>query len=125
MAWRTSTTPGRSPVHIEPARPDEVQDPVADDRPDVSGVARRQNGTVATSEAAAVLGGRGGRVKAKRVWHLLLRCQLSSNARVTMRLALSSSFVASSSSLNERMALGHCFAVNTGLLCFVRSYSAT
>ena len=58
---------GGAQVAVEVLPADELPPPVADQRPNVSGVARRQDGTVATSEAAAELGRRGGQQKAKRV----------------------------------------------------------
>lgn len=46
---------------------DETPHPVADPREPLSGVDRRQNGTVASPQAAAELGRRGGQVRAARV----------------------------------------------------------
>ena len=54
-------------VRIEVPPADEASPALPDARPDISGLARRQNGTVATPEAAAALGRVGGQVKAKRV----------------------------------------------------------
>jgi hypothetical protein len=57
---------GTGPV-VEVLPPDELPAPVPAEPTPLSGVDRRQNGTVATPEAARALGARGGRVKAKRV----------------------------------------------------------
>lgn len=54
-------------MRVEVLPPDELPEPVAAHDDDVSGVTRRQDGTVATTEAARALGSRGGRVKAKGV----------------------------------------------------------
>jgi hypothetical protein len=58
---------GQDALRVEVLQPDEQPFPVADERPDVSSVKRAADGTVATPEAAAALGARGGRAKAKRV----------------------------------------------------------
>lgn len=67
MPLRRSKRDDRNLVHVEVTRPNEALPPVPDPQDPISGVERRQNGTVATSEAAAKLGRKGGRVKAKRV----------------------------------------------------------
>jgi hypothetical protein len=54
-------------VRIELPPADELSPPVPDDSPELGSVARRRNGTVVSSEAARVLGAKGGRVKARRV----------------------------------------------------------
>lgn len=66
-ALRAGHGTGAGVPRIEQAPPDEKPAPVPDPRPAVSGVNRRQNGTVSTPEAAALLGRRGGQVKAAGV----------------------------------------------------------
>ena len=67
MSLRTGHGAGAGVPRIEVLPPDEQPQPIAAIPEPLSGVDRRQNGTVSTSEAARVLGARGGRVKAKRV----------------------------------------------------------
>jgi hypothetical protein len=67
VTWRKGHGHGAGVPRIEVLPPDELPDAVAADAPALAGVARRQNGTVASSEAAKVLGAKGGAVKARRV----------------------------------------------------------
>jgi len=67
MALRQGHGRGAGVPRIEVLPPDEQPAPVPAPIVPASGVQRRQNGTVATSEAARALGRRGGIVKAKRV----------------------------------------------------------
>ncbi len=67
MAFRQGHGSGAGYPHIEVLPGDELPAGVPADVRPLIGVARRQNGTVATSEAGKALGSRGGHVKAKRV----------------------------------------------------------
>ncbi len=67
MAIRTGHGTGAGVPRVEVLPPDEAPSPVAAPPDAVSGVNRRQDGTVADREAAAALGRKGGRVRAKGV----------------------------------------------------------
>ncbi len=72
MALRSGHGNGAGVPRVEVLPADELPAPVPADEKPLTGVVRRQNGTVATSEAAKALGRRGGEVKAKAV--RLARC---------------------------------------------------
>lgn len=67
MALRAGHGAGAGTPRVEVLPPDELPPPVAAPTCALSGVERRQNGTVASTEAARALGRKGGQVKAKRV----------------------------------------------------------
>ncbi len=67
MTLRKGHGNGKGSPRIEVLPPDELPAPMPAQREPISGVERRQNGTLASTEAARTLGARGGRVKAKRV----------------------------------------------------------
>ncbi len=67
MALRSGHGRGAGVPRVEVLPADEMPDPVPADFVPIAGVERRQNGTVAGSEAARALGRRGGIVKARRV----------------------------------------------------------
>lgn len=67
MTLRAGHGTGAGSPRIEVAPPDELPPPVAASIATLSGVDRRQDGTISTPEAARALGRRGGQVKAKRV----------------------------------------------------------
>jgi hypothetical protein len=67
MALRNGHGNGVGVPRVEVLPPDELADPIPAAPTELGGVERRQNGTVASKEAARALGKRGGAVKARRV----------------------------------------------------------